>query len=47
MDSITGYSISCSPKEVLLRVAREEKTHLDWLLDAFTEKLGWQPWPAG
>jgi rhodanese-related sulfurtransferase/rubrerythrin len=27
-------------KEVLLQVAREEKTHLDWLLNAFTEQLG-------
>jgi hypothetical protein len=26
-------------KEVLLQVAREEKTHLDWLLNAFTEQL--------
>lgn len=26
-------------KEVLLQVAREEKVHLDWLLNAFTEQL--------
>jgi rhodanese-related sulfurtransferase/rubrerythrin len=26
-------------KEILLQVAREEKTHLDWLLNAFTEQL--------
>ena len=26
-------------KDVLLQVAREEKTHLDWLLHAFTEQL--------
>jgi rubrerythrin len=26
-------------KEVLLQVAREEKTHLDWLLNALTEQL--------